>query len=90
MGNKLLRSLGNLLFLGVMGGIILIKYQDIFSLNNFQSILLVLILITIMFAAAKVSVWLKKYLPWKESILEWISIAVLFVLAAPILIFFVL
>jgi len=90
MGNKLIRSLGNLLFLGVMGGIVLIKYQDIFSLNNFQSILLVLMLITIIFSADKVSVWLGKYLPWKESILEWITIAVLIILAAPIFIFFVL
>ena len=90
MGKKLIRALGSLLFLGVIGGIVLVKYQDIFNLNSFQSILLVLILITVIFASVIVSEWLKKYLHWNESILEWISITILILLAAPVFIFFVL
>lgn len=90
MGRKLLRSLGSLLFLGLMGVLVLYKYQDTFSLNHSQSIMLMLVLVTIVFTAAKVSVWLEKHLPWKESVIEWISIAALLVIFAPIFIFFIL
>lgn len=90
MTKKRVSSLGSLLFLTVLGVLVLNKYQDIFSLNQTQSIILGVLLVVMVFSATKISEWLGKYLPWKESVLEWMSIVLLIILAAPVFIYFVL
>lgn len=87
---KNLQSLGKLLFVGVLGALVLKKYREIFALSPGQSIILVIFFIIMVFAADRVSGWLGKYLSWKESLVEWLTIGLLFVILGTVYTFFIL
>ncbi len=87
---RLLLSVGKILFLGVGGYVVLNRYKDIFSLNQTQSILLVIFFIGIVLSSIKLSELLGPRLPWKESVVENVTLGVVFALFGTVYALFVL